>query len=106
MTEKSGTVRVPWFEDHTEEEDQHISISWTRDEHNVNFKVFELYEERGEVKTNDVAEGYLKWDGCLNITFCGERNYFHFCGPEEDPLLGRIIKAIYSLGPKIPNWDA
>lgn len=48
--------------------------------------------------------GELKWDGCLNIDNAVDC-MMHFCGPEEDPLLGRAIKAVYALGPKIRNWD-
>lgn len=75
--------------------------------HVLDFKVLELYDERGEIKTHSVAHGFLKWDGCLNIGFADtQERMFHFCGPEDDPLLGRIVKAIYALGPKMPHWDA
>lgn len=47
-------------------------------------------------------EGFLKWNGCLHLYCSG---YMHFCGPERDPKIGRIVKALYALGPKhVPNW--
>lgn len=49
------------------------------------------------------AHGYLKWNGCVNISF-GD-TYHHFCGPEKDPALGRIMRSIYSLGEQMENWS-
>ena len=53
-----------------------------------------------------VWEGGLKWDGCLNFWKRDSACASHFCGPEKDPQLGRIMKAIYALGPKMERWDA
>ena len=50
-----------------------------------------------------LLEGFLRWDGCLNLTVPDD-SYWHFCGPEKDPVVGRVFKAIYALGPKMTRW--
>ena len=51
-------------------------------------------------------EGTLKWDGCCHVDFPGVHEcMLHFCGPETDPELGVLMRAVYALGPEIPTWD-
>lgn len=49
--------------------------------------------------------GHLKWDGCVDIDFPDIRDcMLHFCGPEEEPELGFLMKEVYKLGPEIEHW--
>ena len=47
------------------------------------------------------AQGTLKWDGCLDVSF--ER--LHFCGLEQAEELGELMRQIYALGPGIEHWE-
>lgn len=44
--------------------------------------------------------GSLKADGCVDMS----ADAMHFCGPEEAPALGGIMRQIYALGPRIKSW--
>ena len=52
------------------------------------------------------ARGFIRWDGCVNMTFPGqEAVMLHFCGPEPEPELGLMMKALYMLASQmIPAW--
>lgn len=106
----AGNALLPWAEyaDDSKEElteadladcpQDHVRVEWVVDNLWLRFKVLEVRTQ----ETLPIAEGHLKWDGCLNIVF--EDRSFHFCGPESEPLIGRILKAIYALGPKLDSW--
>lgn len=50
-------------------------------------------------------EGALKWDGCVNLDIPSIHSCrLHFCGPEDDPELGFLMRAIYALGPEMKTW--
>lgn len=85
----------------------HARVEWVSHEHWVSFVVVEVVYASPSAKAerSQLAHGELKWDGCLHFYFEEESRYLHFCGPEEDPFLGRLIKTIYALGPKLPGWD-
>jgi hypothetical protein len=108
MNESSGTVRVFCREDFAGCDGASAwIITWDTTDTALNFKVVETIVDGidgGSEISESRAEGYLKWDGCLNIDFDGSR-CLHFCGPEEKPLLGRLVEAIYKLGPKMKSWD-
>ena len=78
---------------------QHWLIAWHTVPCNLHFEVTNV---NGREEPDVVADGYLKWDGCLNISF---RRSIHFCGPEEKPLMGRLVEAIYKLGPEMKEWE-
>lgn len=109
----SGVELVPWeegipIEDLEEEYHKHARVEWEAHGHWVSFVVAEISYEAGssaKVLRSPLAHGELKWDGCLHFYLEEESCYFHFCGPEEGPFLGRLIKTIYALGPKLPSWD-
>jgi hypothetical protein len=52
-------------------------------------------------------EGQLKWDGCCDLRFPGQDHcMLHFCGAEDGADLGRIMAAVYALGPEMEAWHA
>lgn len=56
-------------------------------------------------EARQIAHGYLKWDGCLNF-FVGEDGvYAHACGLEGLRETLSALETVFTLGPKIPNWD-
>ena len=105
MTETSGTVKVPYCLDEELESARHWLITWNTTEftHFLSFEVTEAIHENNQDVQELIADGNLKWDGCLNILFA--QRCLHFCGPEDAPLLGRLIEAIYQLGPKQQHWS-
>lgn len=104
-SETSGVVKVFYSEDCTREKDRHWLITWntTESTHSLSFKVTEAIHENNQDVQEMIADGNLKWDGCLNILFA--QRCLHFCGPEDAPLLGRLIEVIYRLGPKQEHWS-
>lgn len=109
MTEPTALVHLVkvYYSDQDPElvdDPQYWLITWHLNEfNNLNFEVTDPTRGNEGDEPEDVAEGYLKWDGCLNITF--DSHCFHFCGPEEKPIIGRLIEAIYNLGPEIKTWS-
>lgn len=55
--------------------------------HCVEFIVYRVNES--------FCDGYLKWDGCLNIRFC-DGGYEHFCNELEAGIILKVIKHIYA----------
>lgn len=104
MTETSGTEKVFSRTDDTEEWSEHWLITWntTKYTHSLSFEITEIRPSESGAP-DPVAEGDLKWDGCLNLMFA--QRYLHFCGPEKKPMMGRLLEAIYALGPKQEHWD-
>lgn len=50
-----------------------------------------------------MAEGSLKWDGCLNLKF---NEYMHFCNKEDAIKLTKIIERLYDEGAtRIEGWS-
>lgn len=54
----------------------------------------DIPEELEEIKA---VEGYLKWDGCMEVKF-QEGGYEHFCGLHIANQLGELFKEIYKKG--------
>lgn len=54
------------------------------------------------------ASGTLKWDGCVDLYFDEQDDcMLHFCGAEAEPLLGRMMTALYKIGSTaIDHWYA
>jgi len=91
-------------------------------EYSMDFKVIEIVGEgldpdpgvlfftrRGALSTPDhvtqldeaqvFMEGYLKWDGCMNVNIDTEDECMtHFCGRYDASKVGRMIDNIYTLG--------
>lgn len=68
---------------------------------------FEIRSEAPPVGDGDLlAQGYLKWDGCLNIDLNPTDTMQHFCG-QADALgaLTTIVNVIYDNADRMPNWD-
>lgn len=103
---ETGEVTLPWNDvevDGALYVDHFMEISWKAYSFYLEFVVHECKRNR-KLKIDDVAfSGSLRWDGCVNLSPADVP--LHFCGPEKKPLLGRMMDAIYALGPKIPNWD-
>ena len=109
MTETSGTAKVPYYLDEDLDEDlessRHWLITWNTTDyaHSLSFEITEAIHENNQETQERIADGNLKWDGCLNISFT--QQCLHFCGPEDAPMLGRAVEAIYKLGPKQQHWS-
>lgn len=75
-------------------------------EYRVDFTLWDTYAaHESEQDREQFGDGHLKWDGCCNLSLDTSACMLHFCGPEEDPVLGQIMRAVYALGPKMPAWD-
>lgn len=63
----------------------------------------DLHEDRKDAVP--LMQGALKWDGCVNLEFPAYKDcMLHFCGPEDDPELGVMMRAVYALGPEMDTW--
>lgn len=76
-----------------------IGIKYRVSSHSLDFKI-----ELNHISAPEELDGFLKWDGCLNIRH-SEDGYMHFCGPEKEPLLAKALRAVYDLGSKMDAWD-
>lgn len=75
-------------------------------EYRIDFTLWDRYSaDESEEDREQFGDGHLKWDGCCNLHLDTSACMLHFCGPEEDPVLGQIMRAVYALGPKMPAWD-
>jgi hypothetical protein len=113
--DRVAQFRILEHEDHK----SHI-IKFTVNSHSIDFAIWRINEVGDErilfvdenatshpsyedsiTKAMPFMEGRLKWDGCVNLEHgC----MLHFCGPEVEPELGFLIKAIYALGPEMSTW--
>lgn len=53
---------------------------------------------------SQIAEGYVKWDGCVNWT-AGRGIMVHCCEREQFVGFGQLFAECYDLGKLCPNWD-
>ncbi len=78
----------------------------------VYFKVWTHHMDWFVVGCDDddevAAQGCLKWDGCMNFDIGSGINgcMAHACGPASLRMLLSHVEWIYTLGNKIPAWDA
>ncbi len=51
-------------------------------------------------------DGDLKWDGCMNMEFPGQKQcMLHFCGKDDATNTGAILGRIYDvIGPLMASW--
>lgn len=57
----------------------------------VDFDIFEKGEDFEKSEDDPIISGYLKWDGCIQVSV----NNMHICGPEDLPTLNRLIQAVF-----------
>lgn len=85
------------------------AILWRAGSHSLDFHAYDSVDVDpdwpAEGAATSLLHGFLKWDGCVNIAQTSHQVMMHFCGPEEQPWLGRVLLAVYALGPQIPAWD-
>jgi len=53
-------------------------------------------------KCKPTYTGYVKWDGCMEISL----GTVHFCGAEDAKRLAELLTALHRLALKIPRVDA
>lgn len=90
-----------------------LLIKYRPDDYVMKFFVFEVrgilsdgslvfgedYQPPSEIVMPVYASGTLKWDGCLDLYFDEQDDcMLHFCGPETEPVLGRMMTALWRLG--------
>jgi hypothetical protein len=45
-----------------------------------------------------VVEGYIKWDGCSDITFYPDQGgNVHFCGEKSAKVIGELLRVTYQI---------
>lgn len=68
---------------------------------------FEIRDDVRPVGDSDLlAQGDLKWDGCLNIDLNPTDTSQHFCGRTDALVaLTTIVNTIYDNADRMPNWD-
>ena len=81
----------------------------------VEFLVYEGDEDRGNRNPDALFTGYVKWDGCSNWDFGGERGTthpLHFCGLRPARQFGELLVELYKwAGELMPDnekhimWD-
>ena len=98
-------VGVPWTLD--------IGINWAGrvalGQQHDNGKVYSLDFEIGEVFYDNqnqpeidlLAAGYLKWDGCMNVSFYDTA---HFCDPKMLQEFTKAIEWVWTQGPLMETW--
>jgi len=105
MQGTSGSEKVFFYPDEKASVNaRHWLITWntTDSTHALSFRVTEDIHENAREVQELIADGTLKWDGCLDILFA--QRSLHFCGPEDAPMLGRLMGVLYGLGPEQEHW--
>lgn len=65
---------------------------------------FEIEEFINGVEWERVAEGFLRFDGCINLTV-GPEGMAHFCGLLQWTVFSTIICSLYATGKEVmPGW--
>lgn len=85
-------------------------ISFPNKEVSIYFEVYKVtsWIEDTPETTEKYISGYIKWDGCADIHFGDEEEYYglHFCGRSDADKFVQVWKAVWDVVPKkIKNWD-
>lgn len=74
--------------------------------HSISFLLLREVTHGGKLIRDQLGEGELKWDGCMNFKLGTNGLYIHLCGAEDTALIDKLLGEVYLLGPSMGNWDA
>jgi len=71
--------------------------------YSLDFEICNTYWDNSGECSDLVAEGHVKWDGCMNVCFYDD--YMHFCCPDDADELNKALRWVWSQGKTLETWD-
>lgn len=78
-------------------------IVYADDRHDNGMQAFEN-PQRTPIDDGHIMHGTLKFDGCMDAQQSNADCMMHFCERGAEPLLSKMMRAVYALGPKLSSW--
>jgi hypothetical protein len=72
--------------------------------HDNSMQAFE-HPSHTPIDGGHILHGDLKFDRCCNIQQSNTDCMMHFCEPTDEPMLSKMMRAVYALGPQMRGWS-